>query len=106
MYQERGDFGSARNILTSALLREPGAASTLCAIAKLELRTGSEARALDHAERCLRANPLYPDAWFIAGLAYEHVGNGFAAQHAFRRQLELVPGHEGAAQRLAAMRGP
>jgi tetratricopeptide (TPR) repeat protein len=101
MYQERGDFVRARQILGDALALDPSAASTLCALGTLELRSGDAARALDQARRCVQANPVFPDGWYLVGLALEASGDRRQAMAAYRQQLALVPGHELSRARLA-----
>lgn len=103
MYQERGDFVRARRILGDALALDPSAASTLCALGTLELRSGDAARALEHARRCVQVNPVFPDGWYLVGLALEASGEPQQAMAAHRRQLAIVPGHELARARLALL---
>lgn len=103
MYQERGDFEEARRILHRALTREPAAAPILCALGTLELRSGAPSLAVDYSMRCLQQNPVFPDGWYLHGLAWEASGDLARARTALRRQLEIVPGHELAQLRLAAL---
>jgi tetratricopeptide (TPR) repeat protein len=100
MYQERGDFPEARRLLGTALQRDPTGATTLCALGTLELRSGAPALAVDYASRCVQSNPAFPDGWYLLGLAWEASGERPRAMAALRRQLELVPGHELARERL------
>jgi Flp pilus assembly protein TadD len=104
MYQERGEVAQARKVLESVLLEAPSAASTLCALGKLELRSGAAERALEHVSRCLQVSPVFPDGWFLLGLALEAGGDREGAAAAHLRQLEFVPGHELSRARLEALR--
>lgn len=101
MYQERGDFLEARRLLQTALQRDPSAATTLCALGTLELRSNAAAQAVQYALRCVQANPAFPDGWYLVGLAFEASGDRRQALAALRRQIDIVPGHELARARLA-----
>lgn len=100
MHQERGDFASARATLHEARRRAPGEATVLCALSKLSLRTGENAAAVEFANRCLQANPVFPDAWYLLGLSFEASGDHDRARDAYRQQLRIIPGHEHAIGRL------
>ena len=100
MYEERGNYPGARRVLDDALSRAPSDPRLLCAAGKLCLRSRDAACALDFTTRCVQANPLTPDGWYLVGLAREASGDVEGAQAAYRKQLEIVPGHEAAANRL------
>jgi tetratricopeptide (TPR) repeat protein len=103
MYQERGDFPAARRLLGTALERDPHAAATLCALGSLELRSGAPTLAADYASRCIQSNPVFPDSWYLLGLAFDASGDRPRAVRALQRQLEIVPGHELARERLRVL---
>ena len=103
LYQERGDYVSGRRVLDEALRLFPEDATLLTAMAKLDLRTRDAKAALDAAERAVRANPMVMDGWYLLGLAREASGDRAGAQEAYRRQLAIVPGHDGARSRLVAV---
>ena len=100
LYEDRGDFKPAEALLRAGLERRPEAASLLCGLASLYLRTDDPRRALEFSNRCVQANEYYLDAWFIAGQSYEALGNFQQAARCYRRQLEIVPGHQFAAMCL------
>ncbi|HEX4823243.1 MAG TPA: glycosyltransferase family 39 protein [Candidatus Polarisedimenticolaceae bacterium] len=100
LYQERGDFVSARRVVDDALRREPGDARLLCEDGKLRLRLRDAAGAVTSIGRCVQANPYTPDGWYLLGLAQEANGDSTGAQQSYRTQLRYVPGHEGARARL------
>ena len=110
LYEDRGDFPSAEKLLLEGNRRQPEAASILCGLASLYLRMDSPARALPYSEQCVRANEYFLDAWFVAGQANEAVGRIEEAKRCYRRQLEIVPGHQFAAiclqNLMTARRGP
>jgi len=103
LYQERGDYASGRRVLDEGLQLFPEDPTLLTAKAKLALRTRDAAGALDAAERAVRASPMVMDGWYVLGLALEANGESARAQEAYRRQLAIVPGHEGARARLVAV---
>jgi len=78
-------------------------AQILAAEAKLCLRTRDARGALDYALRAVRADPIVLDGWYLLGLAYDANGERAKAQEAYRRQLAIVPGHDGARARLVAV---
>ena len=100
IYQERGDYGAARRLLSEALAKSPDDANILCAVGKLCLRTHDAACGMEFTSRCLRANSAFPDGWYLYGLACEASGDVERAREAYRRQITLVPGHESAMERL------
>lgn len=99
---ERGDPGAARRTLNTSLERWPGAAPTLCELAKLDLVEGAPGFGLELASRCVQADPNALNGWYLVGLGWEANGDRERAVEAYRRQLQVVPGHEGALQRLGA----
>jgi 4-amino-4-deoxy-L-arabinose transferase-like glycosyltransferase len=101
LYEERGDYASAARLLGEGLERDPRNAPILCQLGRLELAMRDPARAVHYLDRCVRSDPLLPNAWFSLGVAQEAMGNLPAAAAVFQRQLEVVPGHREAARRLA-----
>ena len=100
IYQERDDFPRARALLDEAARKAPGDPSILYALGALNLRSGNIPVGLSYAIRCLEADPTFPDAWYLLGLAWEASGRMDRAQEAYRRQLEVIPGHGPAQSRL------
>ena len=103
LYQERGDYAAGRRILDDALRVFPESAPLLVAEAKLALRTRDAKGALAFAERAVRADPIVLDGWYVLGLACDANGEHARAQDAYRRQVAIVPGHDGARARRVAV---
>jgi 4-amino-4-deoxy-L-arabinose transferase-like glycosyltransferase len=104
LYQERGDYAQGRRVLDEALTLFPEDPALLTALGKICLRTRDAKGALAYTSRAVRANPMVLDGWYLYGMASEANGDLASAREAYRRQLAMVPGHEGARARLVAIR--
>jgi 4-amino-4-deoxy-L-arabinose transferase-like glycosyltransferase len=102
LYQERGDYAAGRRVLGEALALFPEDPTLLTAMGKICLRTRDAKGALEYTSRAVRANPMVLDGWYLYGMANEASGDLARAREAYRRQLAMVPGHEGARARLVA----
>ena len=96
-YEDKADFRSAEALLREGLRRNPQAASVLCGLGSLYLRTDAPQEALPWFARCLVADDHYMNAWFLMGQTHQALGNLEPAKVCYRRQLELQPGHQFAA---------
>lgn len=103
VYYEKGDAISAERVLGDALTEFPDSPAALCGMGRLQLAKGRWWSSQDLLTRCVRQNPHYPQAWFSLGEAYRAGGNLTEAARAYRKQIELVPGHAGAATALLAV---
>ena len=103
LYQERGDYAAGRRVLDEALALFPEDPTLLTAMGKICLRTRDARGALEYTSRAVRANPMVLDGWYLYGMAREANGDLAGAREAYRRQLQMVPGHEGARARLVAI---
>lgn len=104
LYQERGDYASGKRVLDEALASFPEDPGVLTAMGKICLRTRDAQGAVEYTSRALRVNPMVMDGWYLHGMAREASGDAAGAREAYRKQLEIVPGHEGARARLVAVR--
>jgi cytochrome c-type biogenesis protein CcmH/NrfG len=68
---------------------------------RLQLAKGRWQRSAELLTRCVMQDPRYPQAWFSLGEAYRAGGNLTEAANAYRKQIELVPGHSEAVRALA-----
>ena len=68
---------------------------------RLQLANGRWRFSADLLTRCVKQDPWYPQAWFSLGEAYRAGGNLTEAANAYRKQIEIVPGHTEAARSLA-----
>jgi 4-amino-4-deoxy-L-arabinose transferase-like glycosyltransferase len=100
VYYERGDGASAERLLTDALRDFPHSPAALCGMGRLQLANGRWWLSTDFLTRCVMQNPRYPQAWFSLGNAYRASGNLTEAARAYRKQIEMVPGHTEAARLL------
>ena len=103
LYQERGDYAAGRRVLDEALTRFPEDPAVLTAMGKICLRTRDATGALNYTARAVRSNPMVVDGWYLYGMALEANGDLAGAREAYRQQLQIVPGHEGARARLVAV---
>jgi hypothetical protein len=101
VYYEKGDAASAERLLADAMREFPKSPAALCGMGRLQLAKGYWRVSADLLTRCLGHNQRYPQAWFSLGQAYQTGGLLVDAANAYRKQLELVPGHLEAAQMLA-----
>jgi len=107
-YEDKRDFKSAEALLTEGFRRNPQAASVLCGLGSLYLRTDVPQQAQAWFARCLVVDQYYLNAWFQMGQTHEALGNLEMAKACYRKQLELQPGHQFAAiclQNLSARGG-
>lgn len=100
LYEAKGDFTAAEALLRQGLQRQPEAASVLCGLGSLYLKTDDPQRALSYFAHCLKANPYYLDGWFLLGQAHEALGNLDQARWCYEKQLSIQPGHQFAAMCL------
>jgi tetratricopeptide (TPR) repeat protein len=100
LYEDKGDFKSAEALLHEGLQRQPKAESLLCVIGSLYLRINNPEQALIYIHQCLQVNELYPDAWFMLGVANEKLGRMDEAKRCFQRQVEIIPDHQPAKKHL------
>ena len=100
LYETRGDFNTAEALLREGLRRQPEAASILCGLGSLYLKTDDPKRALAYFAQCLKADAYYLDGWFLLGQAHEALGNLEQAKSCYRQQLNIQPGHQFAAMCL------
>jgi tetratricopeptide (TPR) repeat protein len=91
LYQQKGDLVSAERLLGEALETAPRNAATLCGMGLLHFRAGRLTQADGYLSRCVAADPLYPDAWYLLGQVYDAYGNPAVAAQAYRKQLEILP---------------
>jgi 4-amino-4-deoxy-L-arabinose transferase-like glycosyltransferase len=101
VYYEKGDGVSAEKLLGEALRDFPNSPAALCGMGRLQLAKGRWQRSAELLTRCVMQDPRYPQAWFSLGEAYRAGGNLTEAANAYRKQIELVPGHSEAVRALA-----
>ena len=102
VYIDSGDLPSARKLLVSALA-EGRTAAVLCAMGQVTMRSGQVGESLGYFKECVDASPGYPNGWYWYGRALELAGNRIQAAAAYMRQLEFVPGHREASERLQVL---
>ncbi len=102
VYIMDGNLPSARKLLLAALA-EGRKAATLCAMGQVTLRSGEIGESLRYFKECVDTNPGYPNGWYWFGQALEAAGNRIQAAAAYMRQLEFVPGHRDASERLQVL---
>ena len=100
VYYEKGDAASAEGLLGDALRDFPNSPAALCGMGRLQLAKGQWRLSADLLTRCVMQNPRYPQAWFSLGEAYRASGHLTEAANAYRKQIEIVPGHSEAAHSL------
>ena len=100
VYYEKGDVKSAERLLGDALAEFPNSPAALCGMGRLQLANGRWWISADLLTRCVKQDPAYPQAWFSLGEAYRMDGNLSEAANAYRKQIEIVPGHTEAARAL------
>jgi cytochrome c-type biogenesis protein CcmH/NrfG len=100
IYQDEGNFKAAEALLMEALRRQPGTASALSALGTLRLRIGDTAGSVAVLEDATRADPRYPNVWYLLGTAYEKANDLERAKQSYWRQLDLTPDHREAMRRL------
>lgn len=100
VYYEKGDARSAEHLLGDALAKFPNSPAALCGMGRLQLANGRRWISADLLARCVKQDPAYPQAWFSLGEAYRMDGNLSDAANAYRKQIEMVPGHSEAARAL------
>ena len=100
VYYEKGDAASAEGLLGDALRDFPNSPAALCGMGRLQLAKGQWRLSADLLTRCVMQNPRYPQAWFSLGEAHRAGGHLTDAANAYRKQIEIVPGHSEAAHSL------
>lgn len=100
LYADAGHYDSAEALLQEGLRKQPKAESLLCASGSLYLRKNHPEKARNYILQCLQVNELYPDAWFMLGIANEKLSWIEEAQRCFRRQLMINPDHQLAKKHL------
>ncbi len=103
VYYEKGETAAAERLLGDALAEYPNSPTALCGMGRLQLAKGNWALSVDLLMRCLNRNPRYPQGWFSLGQAYGAGGKLTEAARAYRRQLDIVPGHVEAARQLMSV---
>jgi tetratricopeptide (TPR) repeat protein len=91
IYNQRGDFDRALEVLKRAIVERPGVPSFHLTLAESFRNLGQFKRTIGCCRTALRLNPDYPEALCTLGLAIQASGRpGEAVEH-FRRALELRP---------------
>lgn len=103
LLSELGQFEEANRRLDAALSLRPGDPGTLLEMCRLRSR---EERLEEARAACAEAAASAPDhaeAWFASGDVLHYLAEEDAAANAYRRALELDPGHDRAAFRLGQL---
>ncbi len=103
LYEDNGDFKSAEALLHEGLQRQPRAESLLCAFGSLYLRRNDPEQGLIYLYQCIQVNELYPNAWFLLGVANEKLDRFNEAKRCFQRQMEITPDHQLAKKHLESL---
>lgn len=98
MLLQQQDLAGAFAQYDAASVHEPANAEALAYAGWIAVLTGRSAGGQQRLDRAVAADPAYPDAHALRGLALMRAGDNTAAASELRRYLELAPGGPLAAQ--------
>lgn len=81
----------AIGLLEKALTMKPGNGAALAALANAELQQGQTARALDHANEAIAADPQNADGFLVKGALEQQLKHRAEARAAYEQYLKLAP---------------
>ncbi len=89
----RGDETGARAILERLTEGDSRRPDSHFYLARLLLARGEASPAVAELHKAIELRPNYADAWYLLGLAFQHLESRDSAAAAFRRTLEIQPSH-------------
>ena len=102
----RAWLAASERYLRRAVELSPEAVEPHLELARTLMDLESWDAALSVLQRVNRMDPFRADVHFLLGAVYERQGRWSEAAAAYRRTLELDPGHAGARRRLQELPGP
>lgn len=102
-YARQGNIGDARRLAEANLESDPDDAETWHLLGVLDNIAGSPAEAIEHFQRAIALDPKVAKYHCNFGNALLKTSRAADAERAYRRALELEPGHTAAAYNLASL---
>lgn len=89
--EEQGDYEGAMQRYSDVLSDNPNSVSARLGVARVEMRTGRKAKALEIMEATVRKFPDSKEAWLALGRLHSSQGDTDKALFSFRRGVTLAP---------------